>query len=188
MPQGMGADATVVPIEFSHDGFDDTLNGGFAHGSLGRMVHGVVFAFGGKEPNWVSMSAVVVSHDLEGRLRERNETVLGTLATMDMDQHAFGVNIVDLEMEGFLKPKSQGIDDGEEAMHGGFLNQLEERLHFRHREDRWDFLFHLDSDELESLPIPGACQSEELFEGLVSDVDGGGFPLLAFRDMEEVTS
>lgn len=176
----MSADASVVPIELSHDGFDDTLNGGFAHGALSRVGHGVVFAFGGKEPNWVSMSAVVVSHDLEGRLRERNETILGTLATMDMDQHAFRVDIVDLEMEGFLKPQSEGIDDGEEAVHGGFLNQLEERLHLGHGEDRWDFLFHLNSDELESLPISGACQSEELLEGLVSDVDGGGFPLLVF--------
>ena len=107
VPQGMSTDATVVPIELTHDRLDHPLNGGFAHGSLGRVGHGVVFAFGGKEPNWVSMGAVVVTHDLEGRVRERNETILGPLSAMDMHQHAFGVDVVDLKMECFLKPQSQ---------------------------------------------------------------------------------
>jgi len=34
----------------------------------------------------------------------------------------------------------------------------------------------------------GDGQSEELLECLVSDVDGGGFPELVFRDMKEVTT
>jgi hypothetical protein len=90
-------------------------------------------------------------------------------------------------MESFLKPESHGIDDGKEAVHGGFINQFEERMHFGHGENRWDFLFDLDTNELESLPISGACQSKELLEGLVGDVDGGGFPQLGLRDVEEVT-
>jgi hypothetical protein len=105
---------------------------------------------------------------------------------MDMDQHAFGVDVVDLEMEGFLESESHGVDDTEEAVHGGFLDQFEERMHFGHGENRWDFLFDLDANERESLPISGACQSKELLECLVGDIDGGWFPELVFGDVEEV--
>ena len=73
-------------------------------------------------------------------------------------------------------------------MHGGFLDQFEECLHFGSGENRWDFLFHLNAHERESLPISWACQSKELLECLVSDVDGGWFPELVFRDMKEVTT
>lgn len=61
-------------------------------------------------------------------------------------------------------------------------------MHFGRGEDRWDFLFDLDTNERESLPISWACQSKELLECLVSDIDGGWFPELVFRDMKEVTT
>jgi hypothetical protein len=46
----------------------------------------------------------------------------------------------------------------------------------------------LNASEFESLPIARARESEELFESLLSDVDGTGTPLFVFGDVEEVSA
>lgn len=61
--QGMRTDPSIVPIQLTHDGFNGSLDRGFAHG-LGRM-RGllVVASFGREDPDGIFMTRVVTSQD-----------------------------------------------------------------------------------------------------------------------------
>ncbi len=180
----MGADSTLVPIELLENGFDDTLNGRFAHRAFGRGRLRVILAFGGKDPLFIAMSLVVLSEDLKRCLWQRDHSILGSLSTMNVDQHAIGVDIGDLEMESFLEPKSQGIDDEEEARHGRLFDQLEKCVDFTDRDDDWDLEFSACSHELERVPVSRAGERKKLLQGLLSDLDGTGRPVSLILDEE----
>ena len=64
---------------------------------------------------------------------------------MDMDQHSFGIDTGDLQVKSLLESQSKGIDDGEEAVHGGFFDQFQKGVHFADREDDGDFLIDFDA-------------------------------------------
>lgn len=83
--QGMRTNTSIVPIQLAHDGFNDTLHRGFAHGLGRKSGLFVVASFGGKDPKGVFMTRVVTSQDMQGGLRQRDEAIFGTFPTMDMD-------------------------------------------------------------------------------------------------------
>ena len=87
-------------------------------------------------------------------------------------------------MKSLLESQSKGIDDGEEAVHGGFFDQFQKGVHFADREDDGDFLIDFDAGQLERFPIARNGESEELFEGLLGHVDGAGTPLFGIDDVE----
>ena len=72
---------------------------------------------------------------------------------MDMNKHPFGVDIRNLEIEGFLKPESERIDGGEEAQHGRLFDEFQKDLNFVDRQNRRQFEFRLDLKLFEGRPI-----------------------------------
>lgn len=91
-------------------------------------------------------------------------------------------------MKSFLESQSEGVNDREEAVHGRFFDQFQKGVHFADREDDGYFLIDFDASQLECFPIARNGESEELLEGLLSDVDGAGAPLFGIDDVEQVTS
>ena len=62
----------------------------------------MVFTFGWEDPSPVSMRRVVQPQSDKGRHWEWNEPISGPLAAMDMNKHPFGIDIGNLQIEGFL--------------------------------------------------------------------------------------
>ena len=87
-------------------------------------------------------------------------------------------------MKCFLESQPKGVDDGEEAVHGGFFDQFQKGVHFSDREDDGDFLIDFDASQLERFPVARNGESEELLEGLLGHVDGTGTPLFGIDDVE----
>jgi hypothetical protein len=61
----------------------------------------------------------------QSHLGQWNHPVLGPFTAMDVDHHSLGVDISDLQIQGFLKSQPERVDDCEEAAHGGLFDQLE---------------------------------------------------------------
>ena len=91
-------------------------------------------------------------------------------------------------MKCFLESQPEGVDDGEEAVHGRFFDQFQKGVHFAYREDDGDFLIDFDASQLEGFPIAWNGESEELLEGLLGHVHRTRAPLFGIDDMEQVTS
>ncbi len=121
---------------------------------------------------------------MERRFGQGDHAILGPFAAMDVNQHAIGIDVVDMKMESFLEPESQGVDDEEEAMHGGLFYQLEKSVNFTDGDDDGDLELSAGSYELESVPVSRAGESKELLEGLLSDVDGASRPVSIVLDEE----
>ena len=63
-----------------------------------------------------------------------------------------------------------------------------QRVHLADGDDNGQLLFDLDAGEFQDVPVPGASDAEEEFEGLLSDVDGAAFPLLAIDEVQQIVS
>jgi hypothetical protein len=188
VPQRVRRDAAVLLIELVEDGCDDPLNRRLAHGMIGRGSQLMVASLGGENPDWVSMGGPVLSQRIERRNWEWDKPVLSSFATMDMDKHAFGIDIGSLQMKSFLEAQSHAIDGCKEAVHGRFFDELQERMDFARGDDGGQFQFGFDACELENGPIFWASDPEEEFQGLLGDVDSAGSPLLGIDDVEQVFS
>lgn len=103
MPERVGRDSTMAPIELFQYGFDDILDAGFAHRSIGRGGELMIPSFGGKDPNGIAMRCPVVAESFEGRLWKRDHAIFGPFTAMDMNEHSFRVDVLDLKMESFLQ-------------------------------------------------------------------------------------
>jgi len=96
MPKRMCADSTLVPIELFENSFYDTLNRRLAHGLFGRRSLQVISAFGRKDPILIAMGLVVIPQDVQSGFWQRDHSILGPFASVDMYQHAFGVDVRNL--------------------------------------------------------------------------------------------
>jgi hypothetical protein len=96
MTEGMQRNA-----EFGHSGAlvsvaEGALDSVSAHG-LGSGSHVFVIApGGGEEPGGMTVCGPGASQKNQRVLRQRDGTVLGALASVDMDHHALGIDIEDL--------------------------------------------------------------------------------------------
>jgi hypothetical protein len=184
----MRADAAILPLELSQDFLNAALNGGFAHGLGGIFCLQMVFPFGRKDPSRVSMSLPILSHRDQSRFGKGDVAILGSLSTVDVNEHASGIDIFDLKMKSFLEPESEHVDDGKEAEHRRLLDDLQEDKDFRDRKDDRQFQLRLDAHELQDRPIARASELKEPLDPVLSDVDGTWLPLELVLDVEQVVS
>lgn len=188
VPQRVRRDAAIVPVELFKDRLDHVLDGRLTHRLLSGWCELVVASFGGEDPNGVTMRGPVLSQFLKSWSWKGDESILGTFTAVDVHQHAFGIDIGDLQVKSFLEPQAHAIDGGEETEHGRLFDQLQERVNFARRDDGGQFQLGFDACELEHGPVLRAGDPEEEFQGLLCDVDGAGGPLLGINDVQEVLS
>ena len=117
------------------------------------------------------MGFVVISESEQGRLGQRNQSIFRALTAVDVNQHSLGVDVANLEIEGFLEPEAQGVDDREEAQHGWLFDELKKRVNLADRNHDRQLEFTTRSNESESCPGSRAGNREVLFETLLCDVD-----------------
>ena len=99
--------------QVADDAAEGALDAGAFHGPVGGGGLAVIAAGGGEEPGGVAMGGPVFAEGLEGTRRQGDEAVLGALAAMDMDHHAGGVDVTDLEVEALGESEAERVDGPE---------------------------------------------------------------------------
>src|SRR5262245_36016879 len=90
-----------------------TLDTAFGHGIKGLIDARSASAESGEEKPRMAVRTPILAEQMKSSLRQRDVTVLSTLAAVDVDHHALAVDIGDFEMAAFVKTQATGIDGGE---------------------------------------------------------------------------
>ncbi len=88
-----------------------TLQRGAAHGLAGGGGPLATVAFGGEEQRGMPMCFPVFPQAFEGAFGQRHVAVLIALATADVQEHAFGINVANLEAQPFAQAQAAGVNE-----------------------------------------------------------------------------
>jgi hypothetical protein len=86
------------------------LDGTGPHGGASGRGFFVVVRFGGKQQTGMAVRDPVKSQQVQCGLWQRNVSIFGSLAAMDMHHHSLCIDIADLQVQAFLHAKSQRVD------------------------------------------------------------------------------
>ena len=113
MPQGLDGPPHFGNTRTVFRGTEGALHtGATQRGSRCRTLF-LIPSSGGKEPGFIPMGFPVGAQQSQRISGQRDVSVFGALAAMDMDLEALPVNVGTLQEEGFMEPKASTIDRGE---------------------------------------------------------------------------
>jgi hypothetical protein len=165
---------------------EGALNTALGHGRESFSSSFMVSAKSGKEQERMVMSAPIAAQQVQGRDRERDVAILGTLATVDVDHHAGGVDVGDFEVKTFMKPQAQGVDSGEIGIVVERFHGRQDASDFFHAENGRKAALGLGTKDPENMPAtPEDVHVEEAYPA-VADTHRTGRPLVCVLAMEEV--
>jgi hypothetical protein len=87
------------------------LQRGAAHGYGGGGRPLATVAFGREDQRGMPMRFPVFPQALEGAFGQRHVAILIALATADVEEHALGINVADLEAQPFAQAQAAGINE-----------------------------------------------------------------------------
>jgi len=90
---------------------ETTLQRGAAHGLAGGGGPLATVAFGGEEQRGMPMCFPVFPQAFEGAFGQRHVAILIALATADVQEHAFGINVANLEAQPFAQAQAAGVNE-----------------------------------------------------------------------------
>ena len=129
---------------------------------------------GWKEPDRVAMGDPVLTKHGQGPWRQRDVAVLGALATMNMDDHPFAVDVADLQIQAFLDPQPQRVDGPEEGLVVRRTHGVDEAPHLGDAQDIGQGLGPGDAELLEGQPVAGDGVSVEEDDAAGGDLQRAG--------------
>jgi hypothetical protein len=181
MAQGMH-----VSVFFDAAGFEGQaeapLQSGVLHGfdRGGRSVASST-TFGREQEGGIAMGLPLLAQQFQGALRQRHVTVAVAFAASDVDEHALGIYVADLQTQSFAQAQSAGIDGAEADAMIELPRIAEDAPDFGCGEDNGQFELGIGADQFEFVR-PGAVESlfpeelecaNELGGGLAGDfLDG----------------
>ena len=159
------------------------LQRGAAHGDGGGGRPLATVAFGGEEQRGMPMRFPLFPQALQGALGQRHIAVLIALATADVQEHAFGINVADLEAQPFAQAQATGVNEQQADMLIRRGHRGEHTADFGSREHHRQFELGVGPDQFQFVG-PDAFEGffpEEL-EG-ANDLGAGlaGDPLVRFE-------
>lgn len=137
--QRVGRNAAFGPAQLIDDFLDAALDGGQAHRPRGGGRLLVIASFTREQPLGMAMGCPVGAEHLKRLVGEGDQAVLVALAAADVDQHPAGVDVGDLQMEGFLQAEPERIDGPEKALQGGLVDRADELIDLGDGQDRGPF-------------------------------------------------
>jgi hypothetical protein len=132
--QGMDMSGLGDPSGFEGQA-EGALEGGAAHGLGGGEGFLVAVAFAGEQQGGMTMRFPLLAQELERAVGQRNIAVLVALAAADVQEHAFGIDIPDLEAQAFPQTQAAGVDGGEADAVVQFGHGGENAAHLAGREN-----------------------------------------------------
>ena len=123
------------------------------------------------------MGFPLLAQELERALGQRHVTVLIAFAGADVQEHAFGIDVADLEPQAFAQTQAAGVDGGQAdpVVQGGNVSQ--DAAHFTGGEDDWQFELGIGAGQFHFVG-PGAA--EGLFPEDLDRADGLGAGLASY--------
>lgn len=86
------------------------LEGGAADRFFGRGSTDAAPPLGREEQSRMAMGFPLLAQQLKSALRQRDITVFVSFAAADVQEHALGIDVADLEAQGFSQPKATRIN------------------------------------------------------------------------------
>jgi len=111
----------------------------------------------------------VLTQDLEGGLRQRDETIFGSFAAVDVEHHAGAIDIGDLQMLGLLQAQTAGVDGGEESVVVWGSDAAQQAADFFTAKHRGQLLLALSVDEFQRMPVAVQDVLEEEADPAIAD-------------------
>ena len=115
VPERMHAGFSGADLSGEPCAAEGALHRAFSHGMVSRACGLRITPHRRKDKSRVAMGGPVFAQDLEGSLRQGDETIFGAFTAVDVEHHAMTVDVSDFEMLGFLQPQTAGVDGGERA-------------------------------------------------------------------------
>jgi hypothetical protein len=119
-------------------------------------------------------------------MRKGHIAVLGSLAPVDVDHHAFRVNVGYFQVLSFLEPQTTGVHGAEEGVVLGSLDTSEQLPDFLDTEDRGEPVFGLGSEDVEDMPVLLKDVLVEEADTAIADPHRTGGPLADVLAVKEV--
>jgi len=159
------------------------LQRGTADGFRGGGGALATVAFGGEEQRGMTMSFPLFPQALEGAFGQRDVAVLIALATADVEEHAFGINVAYLEAQPFAQAQAAGINEQQADLLIRRGHRGEQAADFGGGEHHWQFELGVGPDQFQFVgPDSFKGFFPEKFEG-ANDLGAGlaGDPLVRFE-------
>ena len=138
--------------------FDAAGNEGQAKGALERgMAHGFrggggalsAVAFGRKDQFGVAMSFPLLAQERQRAFGQGDVAISIAFALADVQKHALGVDVWDLEAQPFTQAQAAGVNEDEADAMIQCGDQGEDASHFDGREDDGELVLEIGADQLE---------------------------------------
>jgi hypothetical protein len=184
--EGMNGDTLFLDSSSNLGTTEGALDTTLSHGKLGLLGSMAISAKGREEELRVTVGPPIEAEQMECRLREREVAILGTLATVDMDHHAGGVDIGDFEMETFVKPQAAGVDGGKIGIILEGFDTGQNASDFIHAENGGEASFGLGSKDSENVPVSLEDMFVEEAYPAIADPHGIGGPVIDVLPLEEI--
>lgn len=149
------------------------LQGGPRHGLGSGRRTDVAMTFGREQQAGVAMGFPLLAQELEGALRQRNIAITIALAAADVQEHAFGVDVADLQAQGFTQAQSAGVDGDQADTVVEDLYSGQHATHLGSRKDNGQLELMIGAGQFQLVrPLPAQGFFPEDFEG--ADCLGAG--------------
>lgn len=89
---------------------EGALKGGATDRFLGRASADAAASLGGEEQSGMAMGFPLLAQKLKGALRQWHITVLVSFAAADVQEHALGIDVANLEAQAFSQTKAARVN------------------------------------------------------------------------------
>ena len=118
---------------------EGALEGAAGHRFSGRAGALATTAFGGKEQDRMTMGFPLLAQEEQGALRQWDVAVLITFAAADVEEHALGIDVADLEIQTFPETEPAGVEGDEADAMVQSWDHGQDPAHFGSGEDDGEF-------------------------------------------------
>jgi hypothetical protein len=125
------------------------LKRGAGHGFSGGGGSLTTVAFGGEEQRGMTMRFPLIPQAQEGDFRQRDVAILIALATADVEEHAFGINVAYLEAEPFAQAQAAGVNEQQADLLIRRGDRGEQAADFGGGEHHWQFELGVGPDQFQ---------------------------------------
>jgi hypothetical protein len=160
---------------FDATGLEGQAEGPLQRGAAHRFSGGggpqTAVTFGGKKQRRMTMTFPLLAQEQQRALGQRDVTVLIAFATADVQEHAFGINVANLEVQTLTQAQAAGVngDQADALIQRGNVGQ--DATRFSGREHDGQFELRIGANQFQFV---GPDSFERLFPEEFDGADGLG--------------
>jgi hypothetical protein len=122
-----------------------------------------------EEESWIAMGGPIAPQDVQGARGKRYVPVDGSLAAVDVNQRARGVDVADLEGDALGEPQPEGVDRPEAGAARFAAGGRDDPADLLNGEDVGELHLRRQAQVLECLPVAWHGATEEELDAAVGN-------------------